>query len=111
MRNATWHTPGHVIYRVDAADGGALYYAGDSLTHEVFGISMPYITLLFDIDPSAAPAGRVELLDSLAAEKSLLITTHATFPPLGTVFNDGLYFELQKIPPQFAAGVGTMCSA
>lgn len=63
----------------------------------------------FDVDQAARVPGRVGLLDTLAAEKALLVTTHATFPPLGTVIPDGLFFELQKVPPQIATGIGTMC--
>eukprot|EP00892_Ulva_mutabilis_P001413 jgi/Ulvmu1/11272/UM073_0044.1 len=110
-RNASWHTPGSVIFSITAADNTTLYYAGDAITNEVFAIAMPYIPFIFDLDQSAGVTGRIDALDLFVETKSLLITTHTSFPPLGTVLNDGLYFELMKIPPQFAAGVGTTCSA
>lgn len=110
--SAPWHTPGSVVFRIGDRGHKALYCLGDAAAHEITSIENPYFSSAFETDRAAATANRTALLDTLADEAALVVTSHSTFPPPGRLRRHGLYFSLQKSPSQdVEGGNGRCCSS
>jgi len=87
--SAPWHTPGSVVFRIGDRGDKALYCLGDAAAHEVTSIENPYFSSAFETDRAAATANRTALLDTLADEAALVVTSHSTFPPAGRLRRHG----------------------
>lgn len=87
-----WHTPGSVGYAI--TDGPSkLLFTGDAVSHRILTVENPWVnTSATDFDREAGPAGRYELLDTVAQERWQLLSFHAAFPGLMYVESSGVNF-------------------
>lgn len=87
---APGHTPGHLIFRLDAGDK-ALMFTADTANHFVASLQKPDWQVGFDIDKPQAAATRRKVFDMIAAERLPFIGYHMPFPAVGFVekFEDG----------------------
>jgi glyoxylase-like metal-dependent hydrolase (beta-lactamase superfamily II) len=77
------HTPGHTGYEF-SSKGQRILFWGDIVHAQRVQLQRPEVTVVFDIDPTAATATRNQLLDKLANEDVLIAVPHSSFfPPLG----------------------------
>jgi glyoxylase-like metal-dependent hydrolase (beta-lactamase superfamily II) len=76
------HTPGHTGYAF-SSKGQKILFWGDTVHAQVVQLRHPDITVVFDIDPTAAAATRNQLLPSLAREGVMIAGPHMPFPGLG----------------------------
>lgn len=78
------HTVGHCGVRV-ASGSDVLVHAGDAFHDQAFDLDHPAWRTAFDHDPARAERTRRTLLDSAAADESLLLAYHMPFPGIGRV--------------------------
>jgi glyoxylase-like metal-dependent hydrolase (beta-lactamase superfamily II) len=76
------HTPGHTGYEF-SSQGQKILFWGDTIHDQLVQLSHPDITVVFDIDHSAAAAMRKQLLPRLAHEGVLIAGPHMPFPGMG----------------------------
>lgn len=81
---AAGHTPGHMAFRVDGADGSMLV-AGDLANHYVWSLAHPDWEVRFDMDKAQAAETRRRVLDMLATERMAMLGYHMPFPAAGFV--------------------------
>src|SRR5580698_7902914 len=83
------HTPGHTGYEF-SSKGQRILFWGDIVHAQRVQLQHPEITVVFDIDPTAAAATRNQLLSKLAHEEVLIATPHSSFfPPVGRLRKEG----------------------
>jgi len=86
------HTPGHSGYRI-ASGGQQLVHVGDIVHAPSLQVADPRIAIAFDIDPGAAAAARMRLLDQLATDDLLFTGGHFLFPAFGRVERAGVGYH------------------
>jgi glyoxylase-like metal-dependent hydrolase (beta-lactamase superfamily II) len=83
------HTLGHTGYEF-SSKGQRILFWGDIVHAQRVQLQHPEITVVFDIDPTAAAATRNQLLVKLANEDVLIAVPHSSFfPPLGRLCKEG----------------------
>src|ERR1700726_4783704 len=82
------HTPGHTGYEF-TSKGQQILFWGDTIHAQRVQLQHPEVTVVFDIDPTAAAATRNQLLPKLAREDVLIAGPHMNFPALGHVRKEG----------------------
>src|SRR5712675_1276852 len=83
------HTPGHTGYEFSSKGQRVLFW-GDTVHAQIVQLRHPDITVVFDIDQTAAAATRNQLLARLARENVLIATPHTSlFPALGRLHKEG----------------------
>jgi glyoxylase-like metal-dependent hydrolase (beta-lactamase superfamily II) len=82
------HTPGHTGYEF-SSQGKTILFWGDIIHAQRVQLQHPEITVVFDIDPTAALATRNQLLSKLAREDVVIAGPHMLFPGLGRLHKDG----------------------
>ena len=83
------HTPGHTGYEF-SSKGQTILFWGDIIHAQRVQLPHPEVTVIFDIDQSAAAATRNELLSKLVREDVLIAVPHSSFfPPLGRLRKEG----------------------
>ncbi len=82
------HTPGHTAYEF-SSKGQHILFWGDTLHVQNLQLHNPEVTVVFDIDPTAAAATRNQLLSKLAREDVLIAGPHMLFPGLGRLHKEG----------------------
>jgi glyoxylase-like metal-dependent hydrolase (beta-lactamase superfamily II) len=82
------HTPGHTGYKFSSR-GQAILFWGDTVHAENVQLPHPEITVVFDIDPTAAAATRSPLLAELAHEDVVIAGPHMLFPGFGRLHQEG----------------------
>ncbi|QYX57724.1 MBL fold metallo-hydrolase [Roseovarius sp. SCSIO 43702] len=82
------HTPGHMVFTVQAG-GQTLLIAADFANHYVWSLAHPDWEVKYDMDKQAAAATRRRLLDRLAADRTPFVGYHMPFPALGYVERAG----------------------
>jgi len=81
---ATGHTPGHAVYLLSSGKEKILFW-GDVLHAAALQFPRPDLSPVYDFDPAAAAATRLEVL-TLAAKEGLIVAgAHLPFPGLGRV--------------------------
>jgi glyoxylase-like metal-dependent hydrolase (beta-lactamase superfamily II) len=76
------HTPGHSFYQLESV-GQRMVMIGD-IAHVVsVQFPQPQITIVYDVDPSAAANQRAKQFSSLAADRLLVAAAHFPFPGIG----------------------------
>jgi len=78
------HTPGHSFYLIES-QGQQLEMWGDLLHVASVQFPKPSITIVYDVDPSAAAAQRARQFASAAAQRRLVAGAHLPFPGIGHV--------------------------
>jgi glyoxylase-like metal-dependent hydrolase (beta-lactamase superfamily II) len=87
------HTPGHTGYEF-SSKGQRILFWGDIVHAQRVQLQHPEVTVVFDIDPTAAAATRNQLLDKLANEDVLIAVPHSSFfPPLGRLCKEGSVYR------------------
>src|ERR1700734_1583944 len=76
------HTPGHTGY-VFSSQGKQILFWGDTIHGQRVQLQHPEVTVVFDIDPTAALATRKQVLSRLASEEVVIAGPHMLFPGLG----------------------------
>src|SRR5258708_603868 len=83
------HTPGHTGYEFSST-GQTILFWGDTIHLQSVQLQHPELTVVFDIDPTAAAATRNQLLPKLAAREDVVIAgPHMLFPSLGRLHKEG----------------------
>jgi len=83
------HTPGHTGYEF-SSKGQKILFWGDIVHAQRVQLQHPEVTVIFDIDQTAAAATRNQLLARLARENVLIATPHTSlFPALGRLHKEG----------------------
>jgi glyoxylase-like metal-dependent hydrolase (beta-lactamase superfamily II) len=82
------HTPGHTGYEF-SSKGQKIFFWGDTLHAQGVQLQHPEITVVFDIDPTAAAATRNKLLPKLVRENALIAGPHIKFPGIGRLNREG----------------------
>jgi glyoxylase-like metal-dependent hydrolase (beta-lactamase superfamily II) len=81
------HTPGHTGYEF-SSKGQKILFWGDTIHAQRLQLPHPEVTVVFDIDQTAAAATRDQLLPKLAREDVLIAGPHV-FPALGRLRKEG----------------------
>jgi glyoxylase-like metal-dependent hydrolase (beta-lactamase superfamily II) len=82
------HTPGHTGYEF-SSQGKEILFWGDIIHAQRVQLQHPEVTVIFDIDPTAAAATRNQLLPKLAREDVVIAGPHMLFPGLGRLHKEG----------------------
>jgi len=82
------HTPGHTGYEF-SSKGQKILFWGDLVHAQRVQLRHPEVTVVFDIDRTAAAATRNQLLPKLAREDVLIAGPHLLFPGLGRLHKEG----------------------
>jgi glyoxylase-like metal-dependent hydrolase (beta-lactamase superfamily II) len=82
------HTPGHTAYEF-SSKGQTILFWGDTIHLQSVQLQHPELTVVFDIDPTAAAATRNQLLPTLAREDVVIAGPHMLFPSLGRLHREG----------------------
>jgi len=82
------HTPGHTGYEF-SSKGKKILFWGDTVHAQRVQLQHPEVTVVFDIDPTAAAATRSQLLAKLAGEDVVIAAPHLLFPGLGRLHKEG----------------------
>jgi glyoxylase-like metal-dependent hydrolase (beta-lactamase superfamily II) len=83
------HTPGHTGYEF-SSKGQKILFWGDIVHAQRVQLQHPEVTVVFDIDPTAAAVTRNQLLPKLAGGDVLIAGPHSSaFPPLGRLRKEG----------------------
>ena len=85
---APGHTVGHTIFNVQSA-GKSFIFMGDLSHHSVLLLERPRMEFAYDTDPKQAAATRVKLLDTIAANKTMVMSYHFAWPGLGHIVKAG----------------------
>src|ERR1700733_12069735 len=72
------HSPGHTGYEF-SSQGQKILFWGDTIHAQRVQLPRPQVTVVFDIDPTAAAATRNQLLPELAREDVLIAGPHMLF--------------------------------
>jgi glyoxylase-like metal-dependent hydrolase (beta-lactamase superfamily II) len=81
------HTPGHTGYEF-SSKGQKILFWGD-ITHALrVQLRHPEITVVFDSDPTAAAATRIQLFNRLADQDVVIAGAHIQFPGLGRLHKE-----------------------
>jgi glyoxylase-like metal-dependent hydrolase (beta-lactamase superfamily II) len=81
------HTPGHTGYEF-SSKGQKILFWGDTVHAQRIQLLHPEVTVVFDIDPTAAAATRDRLLAKLAREDIVIAGPHMLFPSLGRLHRE-----------------------
>jgi glyoxylase-like metal-dependent hydrolase (beta-lactamase superfamily II) len=82
------HTPGHTGYEF-SSQGKKILFWGDIIHAQRVQLQHAEVTVVFDIDPTAALATRNQLLPKLAREDVVIAGPHMLFPGLGRLHKEG----------------------
>jgi glyoxylase-like metal-dependent hydrolase (beta-lactamase superfamily II) len=82
------HTPGHTGYEF-WSKGQRILFWGDTIHAQSVQLQHPEVTVVFDIDQTAAAATRDQLLPKLAHEDVLIAGPHMSFPGVGRLHKEG----------------------
>jgi len=82
------HTPGHTGYEFSSQGKNILFW-GDVMHVQRLQLPDPKVTVVFDVDPTAAAVTRDQLLRKLASEDVLIVGPHLLFPGLGRLHKEG----------------------
>src|SRR3984893_2159354 len=82
------HTPGHTGYEF-SSKGQKILFCGDIVHALRVQLQHPEVTVIFDIDQTAAAATRQQLLPRLASEDIVIAGAHMKFSALGRLRQEG----------------------
>ncbi len=82
------HTPGHTGYEF-SSKGQKILFWGDIIHAQRVQLQHPEVTVVFDVDSTAAAATRKQLLPKLARENVVIAGPHMLFPSLGRLRKEG----------------------
>ncbi|SHG61670.1 MBL fold metallo-hydrolase [Massilia sp. CF038] len=85
---APGHTPGHSLYALES-EGEKLLFWGDLLHVAEVQVPDPAVTIVFDIDATAAAEQRKRAFAEAAREKYVIAADHIAFPGVGRLRAEG----------------------
>ena len=88
---------GHTVFMVTSA-GKSFCFMGDLSHHAVLLLEKPRMEFSYDTDPKQAAATRVKLPDTIAANKTLVMSYHFAWPGYGHVAKTGDGFHCYAEP-------------
>src|SRR6267378_1796026 len=91
------HTPGHTGYEF-SSKGQKILFWGDTIHAQRVQLQHPEVTVVFDIDPTAAAATRNQLLPKLARADVVIAGPHMVFPGLGRLHREGSGYSWTPVP-------------
>lgn len=94
---APGHTVGHTIFNVDSG-GKSFVFLGDLTHHQILLLEKPRMEFAYDSDPKQAAATRVKLLDTIAANKTPVMSYHFPWPGFGNIAKAGDGFRYYAQP-------------
>lgn len=94
---APGHTVGHTIFNVDSG-GKSFVFLGDLTHHQILLLERPRMEFAYDSDPKQAAATRVKLLDTIAANKTPVMSYHFPWPGFGNIAKAGDGFRYYAQP-------------
>lgn len=86
--HAPGHTFGHHMFMIQSG-GKSFAFLGDLTHHQVLLLERPKMEFAYDSDPKMAAATRVRLLDTIAANKTAVMSYHFPWPGYGHVVKAG----------------------
>jgi glyoxylase-like metal-dependent hydrolase (beta-lactamase superfamily II) len=81
------HTPGHTAFLIESA-GQRLLIWGDVVHMPEVQVPRPEVSMVVDVDPSAAVVSRRRIFDLAASERLLVTGMHMHFPGFGHIARD-----------------------
>ena len=94
---APGHTVGHTIFMVTSA-GKSFAFLGDLTHHQILLLEKPRMEFAYDTDPKQAAATRVKLLETIAANKTPVMSYHFPWPGYGHIAKSGDGFRYYAQP-------------
>ena len=91
------HTPGHSGFHLTSGSDGLLLWA-DIVHFPDIQIAKPEVTVGFDVDPDAARATRLKILDRVASDRLAVAGMHFNMPGFMTVEKDGAGYRKVDLP-------------
>jgi glyoxylase-like metal-dependent hydrolase (beta-lactamase superfamily II) len=82
------HTPGHTGWLIRSG-GEAMLAWGDLIHIAQVHLPSPHIAMEYDLDPAAALATRLRVLDWVARERIAVAGAHLPSPGIGAIVRDG----------------------
>ena len=82
--NSVGHTPGQASFLITSGED-SLLSTGDVFFSDPLNLENPDWEVVFDVDPEQGVIARRELLETVTAERRLLLVPHMPFPGLGHV--------------------------
>jgi glyoxylase-like metal-dependent hydrolase (beta-lactamase superfamily II) len=82
--DASGHTPGHMIYRLES-EGRQLVLTADTANHYVLSLQRPDWEVRFDMDKAAGATTRKRVFDMIATDRLAFLGYHMPFPSVGYV--------------------------
>jgi glyoxylase-like metal-dependent hydrolase (beta-lactamase superfamily II) len=79
---------GHTIFMVNS-EGKSFAFLGDLTHHQILLLEKPRMQFSYDTDPQQAAETRVRLLDTIAANKTPVMSYHFPWPGYGHVVKNG----------------------
>ena len=98
--DSTGHTPGQASFLITSGQE-SLLATGDVFFSDPLNLENPDWEVAFDDDPQQGVAARRELLETVTAERRLLLVPHMPFPGLGHVRSQGDAYGWEPIVWQF----------
>jgi glyoxylase-like metal-dependent hydrolase (beta-lactamase superfamily II) len=89
---APGHTVGHHIFMV-TSEGKSFAFLGDLTHHAILLLERPRMEFSYDTDPKQAANTRVKLLDTIAANKTPVMSYHFAWPGYGHIVKTGEGFH------------------
>lgn len=86
--DASGHTPGHMIYRLES-EGRQLVLTADTANHYVLSLQRPDWEVRFDMDKAEGAATRKRVFDMIATDRLAFLGYHMPFPSVGYVEKAG----------------------
>src|SRR5258708_38731597 len=86
------HPPGHTAYEFSSKGQNILFW-GDTIHLQSVQLQHLELTVVFDIDPTAASATRNQLLIDIAREDVVIAGPHMSFPGMGRARKAGSGYD------------------
>ncbi|EDX83254.1 metallo-beta-lactamase superfamily protein [Synechococcus sp. PCC 7335] len=99
--NSAGHTPGQASFLITSGED-SLLSTGDVFFSDPLNLENPDWEVAFDGDPEQGVIARRDLLETVTAERRLLLVPHMPFPGLGHVRTQGDAYGWEPIVWQFA---------
>jgi glyoxylase-like metal-dependent hydrolase (beta-lactamase superfamily II) len=82
------HTPGHTFFSLESK-GMKMLFWGDILHAAAIQFADPAVTIVYDVDPSAAAAQRKKAFREAAINGYLVAADHLSYPGIGRIRTEG----------------------
>ncbi|MGR3275028.1 MBL fold metallo-hydrolase [Acaryochloris marina NIES-2412] len=99
--DSTGHTPGQASFLITSGED-SLLSTGDVFFSDPLNLENPDWEVVFDGDPEQGVIARRQLLETVTAQRRLLLVPHMPFPGLGHVRTQGDAYGWEPIIWQFA---------